>query len=199
VVHPEPLLLVDDQQTELAELHVVAQQAMGADDHVDLARGESGDDGAGLGVGEEAAEHLHPDGEAGEPLTEGLEVLLGQQGGGHKHCGLRAVLHGLEHGAHCDLGLAEPDVTAHEPVHGRGRLHVRLHVVDGRELIRCGLEGERVLQLPLPRRVGGEGVTRGVHPLLVKHDQFLRDAGDGLAHLRLGTAPLTTAQPTDRW
>ena len=38
----EALLLVDDQQPEIAELHVLRQQAVRADDDVDLAGGEIG-------------------------------------------------------------------------------------------------------------------------------------------------------------
>ena len=40
----EALLLVDDQQAEVAERHVLRQQPMGADDDVDLAGGEVGED-----------------------------------------------------------------------------------------------------------------------------------------------------------
>ena len=39
----EPLLLVHDQQAEIAELHVLRQQPVRADDDVDLARGELGE------------------------------------------------------------------------------------------------------------------------------------------------------------
>ena len=39
----EPLLLVDDEQAEIAELDVLRQQAVGADDDVDLAGGEVGE------------------------------------------------------------------------------------------------------------------------------------------------------------
>ena len=37
VLHAEALLLVDDQQAEVLELHVVGEQPVGADDAVDLA------------------------------------------------------------------------------------------------------------------------------------------------------------------
>ena len=40
----EALLLVDDQQAEILEHHVLRQQAMGADDDVDLAGGEPRED-----------------------------------------------------------------------------------------------------------------------------------------------------------
>ena len=44
VLHAEALLLVDDEQAEVLELHALRQQAVGADDAVDLARRQAGDD-----------------------------------------------------------------------------------------------------------------------------------------------------------
>ena len=92
---------------------------------------------AGLGGREEPGQHLDPHRIAGEAVGERLVVLLGQQRGGHEHGDLVAVLHRLERGPHGDLGLAEPDVAADQAVHGRARLHVGLHVLDGRELVRA--------------------------------------------------------------
>jgi hypothetical protein len=40
LAHAETLFFVDDDQAEVFELHVRLQQAMGADDHVDLALGQ---------------------------------------------------------------------------------------------------------------------------------------------------------------
>ena len=71
--------------------------------------------------GEEAAEHLDPDRVAGEAVGERVAVLVGEQGRGHEHGHLLAVLDGLERGADGDLGLAEADVAAHERSIGNGR------------------------------------------------------------------------------
>jgi hypothetical protein len=38
VLDPEPLFLVDDHQTEIAEAHILLQEAMGPDDDVDDSR-----------------------------------------------------------------------------------------------------------------------------------------------------------------
>ena len=122
------------------------------------------DDLLGLGGGEEAAEHLDPDRIAGEAFAEGREVLLGEQRGGHQHRDLLAVLHGLERGPDGDLGLAEADVAADQAVHRGLVLHVGLHVDDGLGLVGGGLVGERLLHLPLPGRVGGEGVPGACGP-----------------------------------
>ena len=57
----EALLLVDDEEAEVLERDVVAEQAVGADDDVDRAVGQAVDHLARLGVGEEPAEHLDAD------------------------------------------------------------------------------------------------------------------------------------------
>ena len=44
VLDAEALLLVDDDQAQILELHVLADQAMGADDDVDAARGQAFED-----------------------------------------------------------------------------------------------------------------------------------------------------------
>ena len=50
VLHPETLLLVDDEQAHVLELHVVGQQAVRADHDVDLARPQPGHHGVLLGI-----------------------------------------------------------------------------------------------------------------------------------------------------
>ncbi len=153
VVDPEALLLVDDQQAQILELEIARQQPVGADDDVDRPVGQTVDHPAGLGRGEEAGQHLDPDRVAGEAVGEGLEVLGGQQGGGDQDGHLLAVLDGLEGGPDGHLGLAEADVAADQAVHGGVRLHVRLDVLDGLELVGRLVVGERLLHLVLPRRV----------------------------------------------
>ncbi len=156
------------------------------------------DDLLGLGVGEEPAQHLDPHRVAGEAVAEGLEVLLGEQGGRHQHGGLPTVLHRLEHGPERDLGLAEADVAADEAIHRDRQLHVGLDLVDGRALVGRRLEREGLLQLTLPGGVGGERVARRVHPLLVEHHQLLRDLGHRRAHLGLRLLPLAAAHAAQR-
>ncbi len=60
------------------------------------------------------------DRELRHPLAEGLEVLVREQRRRDENGHLLAVLHGLERGAHGDLGLAVADVAADDPVHRDG-------------------------------------------------------------------------------
>ena len=68
--------------------------------------------------GAEARDHLDVDGEVGEALFEALVVLETKDGGGGEDGDLLGILHGLEGGAHGDLGLAVADVAAEETIHG---------------------------------------------------------------------------------
>ena len=81
VLHAEALLLVDDEQAELRHLHVVGEQPVGADHHVDRAGFEVAGDRRLLLRRQEAREHLHPHRVVGEPLAEGLAVLAREQRG----------------------------------------------------------------------------------------------------------------------
>ena len=142
---------------------------------------------------EEARQHLHPHRIVGEPLAERLAVLAREQRRRHEHRDLLAVLHGLERGPDRDLGLAVPDVAAHEAVHRYRPFHVGLRLLDRAQLIGRLLERERVLDLVLPRRVGRELVARRREPAAVEHDQLARDVAHRVAHARLRLLPVAAA------
>ena len=112
VGHAEALLLVDDDEPEVPEADVPAEQAMGADDDVHAARREAGQRVLLLGAGHEAGQRAHRDGIGRQALAEGHEMLRGQDRGGHQDGDLGAGLDGLEGGAQGDLGLAVADVAA---------------------------------------------------------------------------------------
>ena len=111
----------------------------------------------------EAREQLDRHREGGEAALERPEVLVGEDRRRREQRHLLAVEHGLEGGAHGDLGLAVADVAAEQAVHRLRRLHVALDVGDRLRLVGRLVVLERVLELLLPRRVLGEGepVARG--------------------------------------
>ena len=157
-----------------------------------------GDDAALLPVAAEAREHLDLEREAGEPLAEGVEVLLREHGRRHEHGDLLAVHHGLERGAQGDLGLAVADVAADQAVHRARVLHVALDVVNGAELVGRLDVRERRLELRLPWRVGREGVALGDLARGVELQQLLRHLLDGAAHSRFRARPLLRAEASER-
>src|SRR5579871_4587465 len=76
------LLLIDDQEPEILELDVGGEEAVGADDDIDLAIGDLFEHGPDFLGGAKAAEHFNAHGEGSKAAAEGLKVLEGEDGGG---------------------------------------------------------------------------------------------------------------------
>ncbi len=165
LAHPEAMLLVDDEQAQILEGELGAEQLVGADDDVHLALGHLLHHGALLLGGAEAAQHLHPHRPVGEAVAEVVVVLLGEQGGGHQHGHLLAAVHGHKGRPHRHFGLAKAHVAAHQPIHALGLTHVAEHGVDGIELILGLLEREArgKLAVGLPVVFEGKAVTGCPH------------------------------------
>ena len=78
VRHAEPVLLVDDQEPEVLEGHVLGEEPVGADHDVHRPRRQAGEDRLLLRGRPEARQHLDPDGIRREALAERVPVLLGE-------------------------------------------------------------------------------------------------------------------------
>ena len=198
VLDAEPLLLVDHDQAEVLPGHAGLQQPVRTDDNVDRAVLHAVEHRARLGGVGEARQPLDGDREAGHPLGEGLQVLVGQQRRRHQHRSLFAVLDRLERRPHRDLGLAVADVAADHPVHRDGLLHVVLDLGDGGELVDGLGEPERVLHLGLPRGVGAERVAGRRLALGVQRHQFGGDLPHRPAGLGLRVRPVAATEPRQR-
>ena len=198
VLDAEALLLVDDHQAEVLPSHPGLQQPMGADHDVDRALGHTVEHRAGFGALGEPGQALDPDREAGHPLGEGLQMLVGQQRGGNQHRDLLAVLDRFECRPNRDLGLAVADVAADHPVHRHRFLHVGLDLGDRGELVDRFGEAERVFHLGLPRGVRTERVARAGLPLGVQRHQLAGDLPHGLAGLGFRVGPVAAAEPAQR-
>ncbi len=178
VRHAEPLLLVDHEEAEVLEPHVGRERAVGADDDIDAALGDLLDGRDLLALGLEPAELPEVHGEAGEPLAHRAEVLLDEHGGGREHARLLSALHGTEHGAHRDLGLAVPDVTADQAIHRARRLHIGEHGIDRGRLIGRLVERERGFELAEAVVGGRERVAGQGGALRVELQQLLGERAD---------------------
>ena len=129
------------------------------------------------------------DRQAGETRRERAEMLARQQRGRHHDGDLRAGHRGDEGGAQRDLGLAEADIAADQPVHRPAGGEVLQHVGDGARLV-LGL-GER--------EAGAEfvpGAFRRRHDLGVAHLARRRRCGSVRPPCRgcaASSAPCATA------
>ena len=182
LLHAEALLLVDDDQAEILEFDVLREKPVRADDDVDRAVAQSLDRLALALRGLQPAQAIDADRVGGDTFAQVFPVLLGQDRGRHEKGRLFAFLHRLENGADRDLGLAEADIAADEPVHRARAFHVPFRFEDGPLLVLGFLVDERVLEFALPVGVGRIGVARqrvalGLHAEQLRgviHHRFLR-------------------------
>ena len=130
------MLLVHDQQAELLELYRGLQQLVGTDHDINLAGGHVREDVTQLFSRPEPGQYLDTHRPLGETVAEVLVMLLCQQRRRHQQGDLLAILHRQERGTHGDLGLAEANVTTHQPVHRHGGLHILEHDPDRLFLVR---------------------------------------------------------------
>jgi len=79
----ETLLLVDDHETQVAEVDVLGKQPMSPDHEVDRPSSEPLDDVVLVLRIHEAAEHADGERICRETLSEGLQVLRREDGRGH--------------------------------------------------------------------------------------------------------------------
>ena len=147
VLDPEVLLLVDDHEAEVVELHLFRQHRVGADHDLDLALLQALAGLGRLGGGDQPRKPADPDRPAVEPLGEGREVLARQQRGRADDRDLAACHGHDEGGAERDLGLAEAHVAADQPVHGMTGCQIGEHVADRRKLVVGLLVGEAGAEL----------------------------------------------------
>ena len=189
----EALLLVDDDQSEIGESDVFLQQAVRADDDVDLAFGEIAEDALLIGLRREARELFDAYGKGAEARAEGAVVLIGEQRRRHEHRDLLLVGDRLECGAHRDFGLAVADVAADQAIHRPRRFHVGLGRVEGFLLIGRRLVREGLFHLGLPRRIGTEGKAARHLALGVERDQLVGDLAERFGDARLGARPIGAA------
>ena len=178
--HAEPLLLVDDDEPEVLEPDVLAEQPMRADDDVDRAVGQPLERGRLLPCRHEPRQQADLERERREALAERRVVLRRQDGRGHEHRHLLAVLGRLERGAQRDLGLAVADVADDQPVHRPHALHVGLDLGGGAQLVDRLLVRERGLHLGLPGRVVGKAWPWAAAARGVQREQLLGEVADGL-------------------
>ena len=171
---------------------------MRPDEDVDLALREVGEHLLHLLGAPEARDHLDADREVAVALAEGVPVLLREDRRRREHQRLPAVDGDRERGADGDLGLAEADVAADEPVHRARRLEILLHRLDRRCLV--GRLAVRELRLeplePLVREV--EAIALARLALRVERDQLAGELLHRLARARLEQLPRLAAELRER-
>ena len=194
VHHAEALLFIHHQQTQFVECHILGEEAVGANEHIHLAAFHFRQNLGDFFGRPEAAEHFHAGRIFGVARAEGVVVLLGQNGRGHKDGGLVAVAHRLEHGAHGHFRLAEAHITTHQAIHGPARFHVGLASGNGIQLVAGFLEFESGFHFLLPQGVRPEAHAFAHAAPGVKFNQLIGHLLDGGLGFALGAIPFAGAQ-----
>ncbi|MNM80765.1 hypothetical protein D3C81_927410 [compost metagenome] len=198
LAHTETLFFIDDDQAQIAELHIRLQQAVRADDHVDGAFGDLLQLGLDFLGALEARQHFHLERIVGETITEVAVMLFGQQRGRHQHRHLLAAAGCGKGRTHGDFGLAEAHVAADHAVHWLAGLQVTQRRFDGGQLVGGFLEretrGERLVHGTVDiQRQAGAGLT----PRL-DFQQLGGDVAHLLGGLALGLGPLLATERMQR-
>jgi hypothetical protein len=116
-MHPEAVLLVDDDQPQFRKVHMLLKQRMGAHYDVCLAAGHELQLGVALAPLDLAAEPADAQAEGLQPAREIQIMLLGQQLGRRHHGGLKAALHSLQRSQGSDQRLARAHVALQQAQH----------------------------------------------------------------------------------
>ncbi len=194
----EPLLLVDDDETELLRDHVAREHPVRADQDVDLALGVVGEHVLDVGGLPEPRDHLDAHREIAVAGAERVPVLLREHGRRHEHQHLLAVDGDRERRANGDLGLAEADVAADEAVHRVRRLEVLHHRLDRGALILRLAVRELALEPLDPFVLDVEGHARLRLTLRVQLQQLARHLTQVLARACLQVVPRLAAELRER-
>ena len=154
-MHAEAVLLVDDHEREVVELHRLLEQRMRADENVDLAGLEFVENGGALAALLAAGQQRDAQARGCGEAFDGLQVLAGEQLGGRHQRGLRAGFDRRRHGEQRHHRLAAADIALQQTQHAvrAGEIGIdlaqaptlRLRKLEGQasddgapELARCG-------------------------------------------------------------
>src|SRR5512140_1175885 len=154
VLHAEPVLFIDDDQSKVLELHVLAEQAVRADDDVNLSFRKIFHDFSLLLCRLEAAHRADHYWKVSQTVAEGSRVLFSKDRRRDENRDLSSGLNGLERCTHSNFCLAVANVSDEKPVHRTRLFHVAFHVGCSRALIWRVFKQEGRLELSLPRRIG---------------------------------------------
>ncbi len=102
-----------------------------------------------------------------------------------------------ESGAQRDLGLAEADVAAHQPVHRPPAFQVGKHIGDGAVLVVGFLPRETVGELTVGAVFGGQHRRLAQRARRSGLEQLVGDLADAFAHPGASALPCLPAQPVE--
>jgi hypothetical protein len=191
------LLLVDNDEAEIAEFHGLTEQRMGADDNVERAGRKPLLDLGKLGGADESRCLRDLDRESMKAVRESPEMLTRQQRRRHHHRDLLARKRRDEGGAQRDLGLAEADIAADEAVHRPAGAKIVEHRIDCSALILGLVIGKFCTKLVIEALRRDKARRLAQAPLRRDLDQLSSHFADAALHPRLAGLPGDAAEPVE--
>ncbi len=146
-MHAEAVLLVHHREREIAELDLLLEQRMGADQQMDVAEGELFEHFAAFAAALAAGQDRHRDAGGGGERRDGVEMLASEELGRRHQRGLAAAFDDGGGGEQRDHRLARADVALQEPQHALGLGEIGDDVGDRARLRRRERIGQRLDQL----------------------------------------------------
>ena len=137
------------------------------------------------------------DGKVFQATSEGLEMLISQNGSRHKNCDLFVVHACLESSPDCHFRLAETNVATDKPVHRPLTFHIGFDVLGGFELVGRIFIEETCLELMLHEAVVAEGKSFFFSTTRVEQDEVASDVLNLLLRPFLHAFPSTSTKAAD--
>ena len=194
----ETLFLVDHQKPEIAEADRLGEQRVGADDDIDLARGQPLARPRGVGLPDKARQRPHGERKAAKAFGEALKMLAREQRRRRDHRHLIARHRGDKGGAHRHLRLAKADIAADQPVHRPPRGEIGQNILD-RALLVLGLLPGKARGKRLPGVMFGLEHRRAAQLALGRHpDEPFGHLADALLEAGLARLPRPPAEAVEK-
>ena len=140
--HTEALLFINDRKPQIFEIDIFGDKPVRTHHNIYRAIAHPLNNfGRFFGWGK-TAEQFYAYRILTHAAAERAVVLVCQHSGGRQNCRLFSTGNALEGSAYSNLSLAEAHITAYQAVHGAGRFHISLALIDGSQLIRRFAIGE---------------------------------------------------------
>ena len=198
LANAEAVFLVDDDEAEALEGHLVSEKLVRADHDVDRAVGDAFERLRRLFARPEAGELGDAHGPGRESVAEGLGMLLGEQGRRAEHGHLPARRDGDEGRAQRDFGLAEAHVAADKAVHRLARRHVVEDGADGGRLVGRLVECKALAEGLVVADVDGEDDALAGLAQRIEVQELGRRVADLLGRLPSRLFPVAASESVQR-
>ena len=195
--HAKPLLLVNNQKTQILKYHVFGKYPVGANHNIHHAPLQILCGLFHLAGRTEPAHQIHPHREVLHPLDKVIVMLLGQNRGGHQVYHLFSILNGFKCRPDGNFRFSVAHVSADQPVHDFPAFHITFGSLNGQLLVFGFIKGKQLFKFFLPYRVFSIGKAIRLLAHRVQFHQFFRNFLHRAFHPASGPAPFLSVQPVD--